>query len=299
MFLVNELKTMNTNLIILAGGMSSRMKRPIDSGKISNIENEESNNRSKSLISYGKENRPILDYLLYNAKKAGYKSIYIVINKKGKLFYDFYGKNISNNIFRGLKISFIIQNIPPNRIKPLGTADALYQALEQYPLLKKEEFTVCNSDNLYSTNALKLLSKTKHDNAFISYNREYLKFSLEKILSFAVMEIDKKNYLKSIIEKPSVAETEKIRSNDSIIRVSMNIFKLNGDNIYSFLKNCPINKKRNEKELPQAILNMINNSKFKISAIHLNEHVPDLTAKDDILIVKNYIRNNFPSKLDW
>ena len=35
-----------------------------------------------------------MDYLLYNAKKAGYKNIYIVINEKGGMFKEFYGKVI-------------------------------------------------------------------------------------------------------------------------------------------------------------------------------------------------------------
>ena len=73
---------MHNNLIILAGGASCRMKKPATSKTINSDETEQANNRSKSLISLDKTGRPVLDYLLYNAKKAGYKNIYIVINEK-------------------------------------------------------------------------------------------------------------------------------------------------------------------------------------------------------------------------
>ena len=107
---------MHNNLIILAGGMSSRMKQPSTSKSVNEIENNQANNRSKSLISVGNSGRPLMDYLLYNAKKAGYKNIYIVINEKGGLFKEFYGKKSVNNNFNELNISFPIQYIQKNRV---------------------------------------------------------------------------------------------------------------------------------------------------------------------------------------
>jgi glucose-1-phosphate adenylyltransferase len=118
---------MHDNLIILAGGMSSRMKKPTTSDKVSAEDENEANIKNKSLISVGHEGRPLMDYLLYNAKNAGYKKIYIVINKKGDLFKDFYGKNTTDNSFKGLNISYAVQHIPKNRTKPFGTADAVFQ----------------------------------------------------------------------------------------------------------------------------------------------------------------------------
>ena len=39
------------------------------------------------------------------------------------------------------------------RVKPSGTADALFQALFQFKELRSKDFCVCNSDNLYSVSA--------------------------------------------------------------------------------------------------------------------------------------------------
>ena len=290
---------MHNNLIILAGGMSSRMKKPTTSDKVSAEDENEANIKNKSLISVGHEGRPLMDYLLYNAKNAGYKSIYIVINEKGDLFKEFYGKNSTDNNFKGLNISYAIQHIPKNRTKPFGTADAVFQALEQFPYLQTQQFTVCNSDNLYSEKVLRKLRETAHLNAFISYNRDALEFSLEKILSFAIVNLDVKNYLKNIIEKPSAETAHNYRDEFDNIRVSMNIFKLDGNLLYSYLKNCPIHSTRKEKELPTAILNMIKTNSKAVLGIPISEHVPDLTSKEDIVILKEYLKEQYPNNLNW
>lgn len=289
---------MHNNLIILAGGMSSRMKKPSTSNSVSKEVENEANIRSKSLISVGNQGRPLMDYLLYNAKKAGYTNIYIVINEKGGMFKEFYGKNDVNN-FNGLNISYAIQHIPKDRIKPFGTADAVLQALEQHPTLQNKQFTVCNSDNLYSINALKALTTTNNTNAFISYNRDGLEFSLKKILSFAIVNLDKNGFLKSIIEKPSEETAHTYKDALGKIRVSMNIFKLDGKMMYPFLIKCPIHTTRKEKELPTAILNMLKENPNAVLGIPFSEHVPDLTAKDDIIIIKEYLKKHYSNKLNW
>lgn len=290
---------MHDNLIILAGGMSSRMKRPSTSKSINQEEENQANSRSKSLISVGNSGRPLMDYLLYNAKKAGYKNIYIVINERGGLFKEFYGTEKSNNEFNGLKIYFPIQYIPKNRIKPFGTADAVFQAIEQFPELQNQQFTVCNSDNLYSVNSLKLLRETLNSNALVSYDRDALEFSLEKIYSFAVMKLNSNDFLMDIIEKPSIEEAKKYQDENGKIRVSMNIFKLDGKTIYPYLKNCPVHPKRKEKELPTVVLNCVADNSSSFLGIPLSEHVPDLTAKDDIIIIKEYLKKHYPDTLDW
>ncbi|SDS17363.1 glucose-1-phosphate adenylyltransferase [Polaribacter sp. KT25b] len=290
---------MNDNLLILAGGMSSRMKSPSTSNLINKEVENQANVRSKSLISVGNQGRPLMDYLLYNAKKAGYKNIYIVINEKGGLFKEFYGKKTANNNFNGLNISFATQYIPTDRVKPFGTADAVFQAIEQFKDLQSKQFTVCNSDNLYSEKALRMLRETSSSNAFISYNRDGLEFSLEKILKFAVVQLDRKNYLQNIIEKPSLETANSYKDTLGKIRVSMNIFKLDGKMMYPYLKNCPVHPVRDEKELPSAILNMVKEHSNAVLGIPLSEHVPDLTAKDDIIIIKEYLKKHYPTLLNW
>ena len=284
---------MNKNIIILAGGASSRMKKSMISKNLSEEELKNANTRSKALLEFGNPKRPILDFLLRNAEKAGYKKVVIVIGEQGALFKEYYGKQLKDNSFRGLSVSYAIQYIPVGRDKPLGTADALFQALEQYPVLKTASFTVCNSDNLYSVKALQALLVCKDSNAFISYNRDALLFPMEKIERFALISVDENFRLETIIEKPSKDQMSNYKDDKGTLRVSMNVFKFKGTEIYSFLKNCPIDIKRDEKELPTAILNMINESKSYLRGISFAEHVPDLTSKEDIVIMRKYIATHY------
>ncbi|MDA9906974.1 sugar phosphate nucleotidyltransferase [Flavobacteriaceae bacterium] len=284
---------MNKNIIILAGGASSRMKNSMISKNLSEEELKNANTRSKALLEFGNAKRPILDFLLLNAEKAGYKKVVIVIGEQGALFKEYYGKQLKDNSFKGLSISYAIQYITKERDKPFGTADALFQALTQFPELQHEAFTVCNSDNLYSVAALQALLTCKDANAFINYDRDALLFPMEKIERFALTLVDENSQLEAIIEKPSKNEVSNYKDVKGRYRVSMNVFKFTGTEIYSFLKNCPIDPKRNEKELPTAILNMINESKSYLRGISFAEHVPDLTSKEDIAIMKDYIAKNY------
>ena len=283
---------MDGNLIILAGGASSRMKGLTGSDTLTKDEKYQADNRSKCLISIDKNGRPLLDYLLYNAKKAGYKNIYIITSKENELFKMFYGDKRSDNDFKGLKINYAIQHVPSKREKPLGTADALYQAMNQYPELQTVSFTVCNSDNLYSIKALKLLNEySVVTNALISYDRDSLKFSEDRIMKFALMLFNKGQYLQDIVEKPSIDTLTKYIDVNEKIRVSMNIFKFDGNMFFKYLENCPLHPQRGEKELPTSLLNMVKDHPNSTIGIPLSEHVPDLTSKEDISVLKNYVKN--------
>jgi NDP-sugar pyrophosphorylase family protein len=278
---------MNSNLIILAGGASSRMNKSLEQGGTSNVPKV-----SKALIGMDKSGRPILDYLLFNAKEAGFKNVYLVVGEDSEGFKKCYG-NKTKNSFKGLNIFYAIQYIPVNRTKPFGTADALFQALEQYPNLVNETFTVCNSDNLYSVEAFSILKNSSDKNAFIAYDRDGLNFTMERISRFALVLLNFENYLVDIIEKPSADKIDSYKDSFGKFRVSMNIFKLSGNMIYPFLKECPIHPVRNEKELPTAILNMCHSFPKTMKGYLFKEHVPDLTSKEDIEVLKTYIEKHF------
>ena len=289
---------MHDNLIILAGGASSRMKKQVVVANLSEKEIAEANERSKGLIGVGPNGRPLLDYLLLNAKNAGYKNIYIIIGEQGDLFKEFYGSENSNNNFHGLKISFATQYIPEGRVKPFGTADALFQAVEQYPELNSQYYSVCNSDNLYSVDALLALRETDSPNAFISYDRDAMEFPSERISRFAIAKLDQNNQLLDILEKPNAANLESYKDVEGKLRVSMNAFKFKGNLIYPHLKNCPVHPERDEKELPTVLLNALKENPNTTLGIPFSEHVPDLTAKEDIVEVKAYLKKQYPV-LNW
>ncbi|MCV9930757.1 sugar phosphate nucleotidyltransferase [Flavobacterium sp. LS1R47] len=289
---------MHDNLIILAGGASSRMKKEVVLNNLTEEEIAQANERSKGLIGVGPNGRPLLDYLLLNAKKAGYKNIIIIIGEQGELFKEFYGNQDKNNDFHGLNISFAVQYIPEGRVKPFGTADALFQAVAQYPEMNTQSYSACNSDNLYSTAALLALRETNSPNAFIGYDRDALDFPSERISRFAIAKLDENNHLLDILEKPTADDLEKYKDSEGKLRVSMNAFKFDGAMLYPYLKNCPVNPERDEKELPTVLLNTIKDNPNTALGIPFSEHVPDLTAKEDIAEVKEYLKKYYP-ELNW
>lgn len=280
---------MNTTLLILAGGASSRMKKSIAVDGLTASEIQAANTQSKALIGYGQNNRPILDALLMNAEKAGYLDVYLIVGKDHQAFTAFFGNERTNNPFNGLHISYVIQHIPNGRVKPFGTADAVAQALEQYPELQSQTFTVCNCDNLYSIAALEALKKTPILNGFIAYDRDGLDFPADRIARFALVQLDARNNVTDIKEKPTEDRFDSYRDAAGKLRVSMNIFKFHGTDMFPYLMACPPHPDRDEKELPTAILNFCKDHPGEFKGLLFNEHVPDLTSKEDIQTFKKHL----------
>ncbi len=283
---------MSGRLIILAGGISSRMKETAIHISMEDKLIKDVQKKAKSMIRVGLNDRPFLDYLLYNAAEAGINEAVIVIGEKDDSINYYYENKYSNN-FCGVNISYAVQRIPEGRLKPLGTADALYVGLLSRPDWKGENFLMCNSDNLYSIVSIKILLDSPYLNAMIDYELEGLGFEKERIGKFAITKKDNENYLIDIIEKPSIDIIENLKINDGYVGVSMNIFKFNYDMIMPILKNVPVNKERDEKEIPTAVKILINQFPKSMYAYRVKEYVPDLSSKNDISVVQEYISKEF------
>ena len=274
---------MTKTIVILAAGMSSRMKKSIDSD-IDDSKADEANKKSKSLITFG--DKPFIYFLLKNIVEAGFENVIMVVGKD----FDDFKKQLDNlNFNNKLKIEYAIQKIPKDRVKPFGTADAVFQTMDQIEILKDSSFCVCNSDNLYSSSSLRLIRENDFENAVLAYDRDSLNFPKERVSSFSILMTDDNFNLLNFIEKPTQEQVDQNLDSNGKIRVSMNIFKFNGLQAFDFIKNCPINPIRNEKELPSAIVNMINENDLYMKGIPIAEHVPDLTSKADINIIQKLI----------
>lgn len=289
---------MTDRIVILAGGISSRMKKSEDvQDRIDLSLLKEADEKQKAMIGLGLNRRPFLDYVLYNAFQAGIKTAVIVIGEKDESIINYYGPNGENCIFNGLKILFAVQPVPENRLKPLGTADALLQGLRAVPEWKGSSFIVCNSDNLYSVDALKTLMSSEYPNAMIDYDMNGLLFETEKIKRFAITKKSPEGQLLDIIEKPADRDIEEMMDKDGYVGVSMNIFKFSYDMIMPYLMATPMHPERNEKELPTSIKMMLEINPGSLLAYKMCEHVPDLTSKKDIAPVQQFLENEFSNKL--
>ena len=273
------------SLLIMAAGASSRMKSSV-AKDIGTVATEQANNRTKGLIEIGEDGKPLLYYLLRNAQVAGYKTIYLITAADATFFRSTI-RSLPN--LNQLHLVFVTQHIPKGRIKPLGTADAVFQALEQFPELQTNRFSVCNSDNLYTVSAFRKLRSLEQGSGLIAYDSDSLNFTKEKIAGFALLVLDSDFYLQNIVEKPATTDFKNAADNHESLYISMNAFTFDGNVFFSFLRDCPINLNRDEKELPTALLNMIQVYPTSVRGIPMQEHVPDLTTKEDLLLLEDYL----------
>jgi len=274
----------NESLVIMAGGASSRMKRSLQDVSLPDNVLEAARSLHKSLVPLGESGKPLLYYLFKNAVAAKIKNIYLITSPENSAFKAFVEKYREEEGFASLKVRYAIQKVPEGREKPLGTADALQQCLEQHTDLLDQNFTVCNADNLYGVEALKVLQQERSAaNALISYSGEGLGHSEEKIIKFALLDFTADNYLLNILEKPTEEELNSYKSRHNELWVSMNIFNFHGATIFPFLQNCPLHPTRNEKELPNAVRHMVEQNPQSMLCIPRSEQIPDLTSANDIV----------------
>lgn len=128
------------DLVILAAGMGSRF------GGLKQIE---------PIDKYGNF---IIDYSIYDAKQAGFdKVIFIIKEENYEIFKNTIGKRVEDKIdtyyaFQSLDLIPEGYSLPSERVKPLGTAQAILAA-EKYV---SDSFIIINADDFYGADAFKV-----------------------------------------------------------------------------------------------------------------------------------------------
>lgn len=128
-------------LVILAAGMGSRY------GGL------------KQIDPVDPQGHKILDFSLYDAKRAGFKKVIFIIKKENEqVFRECVGDPVSKH----MEVEYVFQDlndvpegfeIPEGRVKPWGTAHAVYSCRE----VISEPFAVINADDYYGVEAFRLL----------------------------------------------------------------------------------------------------------------------------------------------
>lgn len=278
-------------LMILAAGMSSRMKKE-DASFANQALTQQANTLPKCMIGLGKNGRPFLDYLLYNAAQGGVQQVLLVLNPQDTFTEAYYTEQIAKNQVFGLHIGFARQYIPDGRLKPLGTSDAILQALAQHPVWAEGRFVVCNSDNIYPVGVFEKLFQTTQ-NAMIAFDAKA--YSVERVRNCAIVKTDNEGFLIDLVEKPTDEEWAHIVATMPYIGISWNIFAFNAPQTVPFLEATPLHPVRQERELPVSIRSMVQANPQFMKAIAMPDLVPDLTSKADIADIQAYLETNFAS----
>lgn len=124
-------------LLIMAAGMGSRF------GGL------------KQIAPMGPNGEFIIDYSIYDAVKMGFSKVVFVIKEEN---YNIFKETIGARVEPHIPVEYVFQkkenipefvNIPEDRVKPWGTAQAIYCAKEAIT----EPFVVLNADDFYGTEA--------------------------------------------------------------------------------------------------------------------------------------------------
>lgn len=284
---------MKKRILILAGGVASRMKKEAENLNVDQQLIDQADTLTKGMISVGKAGKSLMDYQLFNAHLAGFEEILLLLHPDDAFTQEYYEEQTRTDATWGLNIQFSRQYILPDRGKPAGTADAVLQALQQQKSWQSGKLIIINSDNLYSCKALDLLWNAPSDNALISYDRDALEFPEERIKAFAVIRSDKQGFLQEIIEKPGDGTISQLLQQSGRIGVSMNAFVIMAEQLIPYLEQTPFHPIRNEKELPTTISKMVSDFPNSFFTISLAENVPDLTSKHDLAVVQEYLQANY------
>ncbi len=120
-------------LLIMAAGMGSRF------GGLKQIE------------PVGPNGEFIIDYSIYDAKKAGFDKVVFIIKEEN---YEVFKETIGKRVEPHMKVEYVFQRmedvpsfvkIPETRVKPWGTAQAIYEAKDKIT----GPFLVINADDFY------------------------------------------------------------------------------------------------------------------------------------------------------
>ncbi|MCQ2319347.1 MAG: nucleotidyltransferase [Bacteroidales bacterium] len=298
---------MKPTLLVLAAGMGSRY------GAL------------KQMDGVGPNNEAILDYSIFDAKRAGFGKVVFVIRKD---FAEAFEKINSTERF-GMPVEYVYQSldklpegfsIPEGRVKPWGTGHAVLMAAD----VIKEPFAVINADDFYGKEAYEVMAQyltecegKKGAYSMVAYK---LRNTLSDFgtVSRGVCTQNRCHYLQTIVERTSIAKTadgaaytdetgEHALDLDTL--VSMNFFGFTpdflghlADGFKTFLQGPAQTNIKAEYYIPLEVNNQINskNAKLKVLSsdavwfgVTYKEDKPDVMKKIVSLIDKGV----YPDKL--
>lgn len=274
-------------LVILAAGMGSRF------GGLKQMEKmDEAGNF-------------LLDYSVYDAKRAGFDSVIFIIKKE---FYDAFKESIGKRVEKLIKVQYAFQQlddlpdgfkVPEGREKPWGTAHAIYAARD----LIVDDFIIINGDDFYGKETYEVAynylaslpkgSEGKYANvAFKVANTMTENGAVKRGVAF-----QKDGYLTKLVESSIEKQGDKIISSpldgsapfevkpDDL--VSMNLFAFNKDLIKRLEEKFPlwlkenINVPKSEFLIPTVVDELVHEGKATLKLLKTSSVWFGVTYKED------------------
>ena len=269
----------DATLVVMAAGMGSRF------GGLKQIE------------PIGPGGQAIVDFSVYDAKKAGFnKVVFVIKHEIEKEFKEIVGKRIEKTI----DVDYAFQETdmlpdsflcPPDRQKPWGTAHAIYCCRN----VVKTPFAVINADDYYGKGAYKKiydhLKKEKGDYCMVGFK---LKNTLTEngTVSRGICNVQN-GFLKSVVERTKILDCKYTEDDKNWVDlpsdciVSMNMWGFTPD-VFGYIENDlidflreKINVPKAEYYLPMVVSNVIERGDKDISVLVADDRWYGVTYKAD------------------
>ena len=184
-------------LVVLAAGMGSRY------------------GGMKQLDPVGPGGQIIIDYSIYDARRAGFETVVFIIRKENEA--DFRAA-IGDRLSKFMEVKYAYQElsdlpapftVPEGRVKPFGTGQAVLSARK----LLEGPFAVINADDYYGPEAFRVIydylsaheDTGKYQYCMVGYQLRNT-VTPNGTVSRGVCEADEEGYLRSVTERTKIAQ---------------------------------------------------------------------------------------------
>ena len=302
----------NITLVIMAAGIGSRFGEGI-----------------KQLAPVGPNGEIIMDYSIYDAKKAGFNKVVSVIRKDIEEEFD---QVIGSRIKQIIDVEYVFQeldNIPEaylekfkQRTKPWGTGQAILCCKD----IVKEPFLVINADDYYGKQAYQEAYEYLTNNQMGANKQQIamISFILKNTLSDnggvtrGICSVNQDNHLIDIVETHNIEKGDNsafIKDGDRIIDIDLNvpvsmnmwalqpaIFNVLDEKFKIFLENLHQDDLKAEYLLPTIIGDLLKEDLVDVTVLKSQDNWFGVTYKEDkqsvINSIKELIINGvYPNKL--
>lgn len=294
---------MKKTLLILAAGMGSRY------GGLKQIEK------------IGPSGEFIIDYSIYDAKRAGFTKVVFIIKKEN---YELFKETVGKRVEKQIETNYVFQNndnvkeeykkLLQDRTKPLGTAHAILCAKDKI----KEPFAIINADDFYGYDAFQkaaeyLDHKEEKHYGLIAYHlgntltangsakRGICEFNQDKEL---IGLIESKVTLKGqeVEVEPLEQEGKWTTSRETL--VSMNFLLFTPDLFQELEERFPkfLNKNKNNLDtceflIPSVLNDLVKEKKITIDILETTATWHGVTYKEDKELIVNAINKLIEEKV--
>ena len=282
-------------LLIMAAGMGSRF------GGL------------KQIAPMGPNDEFIIDYSVFDAIKTGFSKIVFIIKEEN---YDIFKSTIGARVEPHIPVEYVFQKldnvpdfvkIPEERVKPWGTAHAIYCAKDAID----EDFVVINADDFYGRDAFQVAAdflKNSTGRKWATVGYEAIKTMTENgAVKRGVLEADNDNKLIQITESSIIEDGKKISctplsgadefkiEKDALVSMNMlvfdkSLFDLLDEKIVEFFKTNEDNLEKCEFLIPD-ILDEANKTGYAdVYVLHTKATWYGVTYKEDTDFVRKNIK---------